>query len=164
MTSFLVADDFEGSHDDGGKREAPHMDSNSNDGVEYVQEHAKQSIHDMWKLVESLVKQKGTIEEKFDFLGGQVDNANQRGQVEQKLDIIHESQLILGKNQEFMRDSDDKRKMSDKGGDRSEKKRNYSGRDLTITLGRKEVPFKPYRSYKFLAENMPVWTRKWDAK
>lgn len=63
----------------------------------------------MWKLVESLVKQKGTIEEKLDFLGGQVDNANQRlGQVEQKLDIIHESQLILGKNQEFMRDSDDK--------------------------------------------------------
>lgn len=54
--------------------------------------------------------------------------------------------------------------MSDKGGDRSEKKRNYSGRDLTITLGRKEVPYKPYRSYKFLAENMPVWTRKWDAK
>nr|GMD66112.1 hypothetical protein Iba_chr12cCG11890 [Ipomoea batatas] len=39
MTSFLVADDFEGSHDDGGKREAPHMDSNSNDSVEYVQEH-----------------------------------------------------------------------------------------------------------------------------
>nr|GMD60181.1 hypothetical protein Iba_chr12aCG8650 [Ipomoea batatas] len=155
MTSFLVADDFEGSHDDGGKREAPHMDSNSNDSVEYVQEHAKQSIHDMWKLVESLVKQKGTLEEKLDFLGGQI---------EQKLDIIHESQLILGKNQEFMRDSNDKRKMSDKGGDRSEKKRNYFGRDLTITLGRKEVPFKPYRSYKFLAENMPVWTRKWDAK
>lgn len=39
MTSFLVADDFEGSHDDGGKREAPHMDNNSNDNVEYVQEH-----------------------------------------------------------------------------------------------------------------------------
>lgn len=78
------------------------------DDINWILEQAKQSIHDMWKLVEFLVKQKGTIEEKFDFLGGQVDNANQRGQVEQKLDIIHESQLILGKNQEFMRDSDDK--------------------------------------------------------
>lgn len=39
------------------------------------------------------------VEEELDFLGGQADEANQKmSQVEEKLDVVHESNMILGKN------------------------------------------------------------------
>nr|GMD03572.1 hypothetical protein Iba_chr06aCG10150 [Ipomoea batatas] len=38
----------------------------------------------------------GPVEEELDFLGGQADEANQKmSQVEEKLDVVHESMLTL---------------------------------------------------------------------